>query len=59
MQTMSETVEERVHGVLAALRAQASPKILAEMGPRYGITADKAMGVPMNRMQAVTKAACP
>lgn len=52
---MSVTIGERVEGVLAALRAEASPKFLAEMGPRYGIVTDKAFGVLMNRMQAVAK----
>lgn len=52
---MSGTVEERVEEALAALRAEASAKVLAEMAPRYGIVTDKAFGVPMNRMQAVAK----
>jgi len=44
-----------VETVLAALRAQADPKVLADMAPRYGIVADNALGVAMNRMQAVAK----
>ena len=40
---------------LAALEAQASPKVLADMAPRYGIVTDHALGVPMAKMQAVAK----
>ena len=47
--------DARVEAVLDALRAQASATTLAEMGPRYGIVADQAMGVPMARMQALAK----
>lgn len=38
--------------VLQALQAEASDKVRDEMGPRYGIVTPKAIGVPMNRMQA-------
>lgn len=48
-------MDDRVRAVLAALEAQASAKTLAEMGPRYGIVTDKAMGVPMAKMQAIAK----
>ncbi|MBI1197449.1 MAG: DNA alkylation repair protein [Phenylobacterium sp.] len=41
---------------MAALEAEASAKVLAEMGPRYGLVVEKALGVPMARMQAVAKA---
>jgi 3-methyladenine DNA glycosylase AlkD len=41
--------------VLAALHASASAKTLAEMGPRYGVVTNKAMGVPMAKMQAIAK----
>lgn len=44
-----------VDAVLASLRAHASDKTLAEMGPRYGIVTDKAMGVPMGKIQLVAK----
>jgi len=54
---VAEALNDRVEAVLAALRREADPKILAEMGPRYGLVVDKAMGVAMNRMQAVAKAA--
>jgi 3-methyladenine DNA glycosylase AlkD len=50
-------LDDRVEEVLAALRREADPRVLAEMGPRYGLVVDKAMGVAMNRMQAVAKAA--
>lgn len=52
---MATPVEVRVGGVLAALEASASAKVRDEMEPRYGIASDKAMGVPMNRMQAIAK----
>ena len=45
--------------VLQALQAAASPRTRDEMGPRYGIVADKAMGVPMAAMQAHRQAAGP
>ncbi|MFC3080034.1 DNA alkylation repair protein [Phenylobacterium terrae] len=44
-----------VEKVLQALQAEASDKVRDEMGPRYGIVTPKAMGVPMNRMQAIAK----
>jgi 3-methyladenine DNA glycosylase AlkD len=47
--------QARVREVLAQLEAQASAKTLAEMGPRYGIVTDRAMGVPMAAMQAIAK----
>lgn len=53
---MAGSMADRVEAVLAALRREADPKILAEMGPRYGIVTDKAMGVAMNRMLAIAKA---
>jgi 3-methyladenine DNA glycosylase AlkD len=52
-------MEGRVREVLAQLRAHASAKTLAEMGPRYGLVVDKAMGVPMAKMQAVAKPLAP
>ena len=48
-------LDAKVEAVLADLRGHASAKTLAEMGPRYGIVTDKAMGVPMNRMQAIAR----
>ena len=48
-------MEARVREVLAQLRSHASAKTLAEMGPRYGLVVDKALGVPMAKMQAVAK----
>lgn len=52
---MAGALHDRVEAVLAALQAQADPKVLAEMGPRYGIVTDNAIGVAMNRMQAIAK----
>lgn len=54
---MAGALDDRVEAVLAALRREADPKVLADMGPRYGLVVDKAMGVAMSRMQAVAKAA--
>ncbi len=49
-------MSDRVAAVLAALAAEGSAKTRDEMGPRYGIvTADRVLGVPMARMQAVAK----
>lgn len=48
-------MEPRVEAVLASLRAEASQKVRDEMGPRYGLYVEPAMGVPMARMQAVAK----
>lgn len=53
---MAGELESRVEAVLAALRREADPNVLADMGPRYGLYVEKAMGVAMNRMQAVAKA---
>ena len=52
-------MEARVREVLAQLQAHASAQTRAEMGPRYGLVVDKAMGVPMARMQAVAKPLAP
>lgn len=49
----------RVQAVLAQLRAHASAKTLAEMGPRYGLVVEEALGVPMAKMQAVAKPLAP
>lgn len=56
---MAGVIEERVQTVLAALESHASPTIRDEMAPRYGLVVDKAMGVAMNRMQAVAKPLAP
>lgn len=45
----------RVAGILAALEAAASAKVRDEMGPRYGIWTEKALGVPMAAMQGIAK----
>ena len=47
----SESVEE----VLDCLHAKSSKKFLDEMGSRYGIHTDKAMGVPMSAMLKLAK----
>jgi len=49
-------VTGRVAAVLAALAAEGSARTRDAMGPRFGIvTADRVLGVPMARMQAVAK----
>lgn len=46
----------RVDTVMAALAAEGLAKTRDEMGPRFGIvTADRVLGVPMARMQAIAK----
>jgi len=47
--------EEEVESILKSLKAHASAKVRAEMGPRYGIVVDDAWGVPMAKMQLVAK----
>jgi 3-methyladenine DNA glycosylase AlkD len=49
------TPEEKLAAAMAALEADASEKVRAEMAPRYGIVTPRAMGVPMARMQATAK----
>lgn len=56
---MAGALAGRVEAVLAALAREADPRILAEMGPRYGLVVDRAMGVAMNRMQAVARPLAP
>ncbi len=46
---------DRVAAVLEALGAAASAKTREEMGPRYGIWTDQAMGVPMAAMQRIAR----
>jgi len=56
---MAAATQTLVAAVLADLRARASPTVLAEMGPRYGIVTDRALGVPMAAMQQVAKPLAP
>jgi 3-methyladenine DNA glycosylase AlkD len=56
---MAGAIDERVRAVLAALESHASSAIRDEMAPRYGLVVDRAMGVAMNRMQAVAKPLAP
>lgn len=46
---------EKLETALDALRSHASPTVLDEMGPRYGIVTALAMGVPMAKMQLVAR----
>jgi 3-methyladenine DNA glycosylase AlkD len=48
-----------VDAVMAALAAAASPKLRAELGPRYGIVTDNALGVPMAAMQRIARPLAP
>jgi len=50
---------ERVAAVLAALEEAASAKVRDEMGPRYGIWTEQALGLPMNAMQRIAKPLAP
>jgi 3-methyladenine DNA glycosylase AlkD len=47
--------QDRLAAALAALEAHASERVRTDMAPRYGIVTDRAMGVPMAKMQAVAK----
>jgi 3-methyladenine DNA glycosylase AlkD len=42
-------------GAVSMLREHASAETLAQMGPRYGIHAEKALGVPMAAMKRVAR----
>jgi 3-methyladenine DNA glycosylase AlkD len=57
--TASAPPEARAQAVLQALQAAASSRIRDQMGPRYGIFAAKAMGVPMAAMQSIARPLCP
>jgi 3-methyladenine DNA glycosylase AlkD len=46
---------DRLTETLAALEAEASPKFRADLGPRYGIVTDSALGVPMAKIQAIAE----
>lgn len=52
-------MDERVAAVLAALEEAASSKVRDEMGPRYGIWTEQALGVPMNAMLRIAKPVAP
>lgn len=52
---MAEDLQTRVRAVLAALEAEASAKVRDEMGPRFGIHTDNALGVRMEAMLALAK----
>lgn len=57
---MPRKSDGRIDEILAALRRQASPKLRADLGPRYGIvTSDELLGVPMAAMQKIAKAYAP
>jgi hypothetical protein len=46
---------DRVTGAIEWLQAHADKKTLEDMGPRYGIYTDRAMGVPMRHMKTLGK----
>ncbi len=56
---MAGALADRVEAVLRALQGCASTKVRDEMRPRYGLVTDKAMGVPMAKMQAIAKPLAP
>lgn len=55
----TEDIDHRVKTALGALKANASKKYRDDMGPRYGIRVDKAMGVPMAAIQRIAKPLAP
>jgi 3-methyladenine DNA glycosylase AlkD len=56
---LARDIEGRVQAVLQALQGHASARVRDEMGPRYGVFVDKAMGVPMAKMQLVATPLAP
>ncbi len=50
------SVRERVESAVAALRRLANRKTREEMGPRYGIVASSALGVPVAKIRQVARA---
>ncbi|MFA6113366.1 MAG: DNA alkylation repair protein [Sphingomonas sp.] len=52
---MAGAISDRATAVLQALEGAASVRVRDEMGPRFGIVTDKAMGVQMAAMQAIAK----
>jgi 3-methyladenine DNA glycosylase AlkD len=52
-------IDDRVEAALLALKANASKTYRDDMGARYGIHTDKAMGVPMAVMQKIAKPLAP
>jgi 3-methyladenine DNA glycosylase AlkD len=53
------SIDRRVDAVIAALEGDADAKVRAEMGPRYGIHTEMALGVPMAAMQRIAKPLAP
>ena len=53
--TVSARPDADVRDVLEALERAGSPKFRADLGPRYGIIAKKAWGVPMAAIKAIAK----
>jgi 3-methyladenine DNA glycosylase AlkD len=53
------SIGQRADEILAALKGSADARVLSEMGPRYGIHTDKALGVPMAAMQRIAKPLAP
>jgi 3-methyladenine DNA glycosylase AlkD len=48
-------VKSQVKAIMAQLESLATPKIRAEMGPRYGVHADKAFGIAVGTLQKLAK----
>jgi 3-methyladenine DNA glycosylase AlkD len=51
----ASTPRERAQAVLARLEDERDETVRSEMGPRYGIHAERALGVRMGRMKALAK----
>jgi 3-methyladenine DNA glycosylase AlkD len=52
----TQTVDDRVQAVIRSLERKGSPRHRDEMRTRYGITTQKAFGVPMAAMQQIGRA---
>jgi len=56
LKTAARVMKSDVAAVLASLERAGSRKVREEMGPRYGIVAAKAYGVPMAKIKLIAKA---
>ncbi|WP_219949442.1 DNA alkylation repair protein [Salinibacterium sp. M195] len=56
---MANTVENRTAAILQQLRTEADPAVSADLGRRYGIHTDNAIGIPMARMKKIAATLAP
>lgn len=56
---MADTVENRTAALLQQLRTEADPVVSADLGRRYGIHTDNAIGIPMARMKEIAATLAP